>query len=180
MLSALAAVVADHGVSGATMERVASASGWTRGHVRHYLGNKDDQLRALVDLLTSRYASSLQDAIALALPGRKRMVALDTLFGAAWQDGRDRDDVVLDQLVAYETAHPGGSVAIRSMYQSIAGVIADAIVYERPECSRAEAEDTGFTLVALAYGTATMSGLGWDRLAVARRIARGLLFPESE
>lgn len=181
MLEAVAACVAEVGIQGLTTERVASQAGWTRGHVRHYLGNKDDQLAALVQLMIERYATSLQDATDAAPAGSRRDVILDTLFGAPWQSERQRDDIVLDQLVAYESLNPTGSVAIRSMYQQAAETISAVLQSESPQFTESSAHATAFVLISLAYGTATMKGLGWDDgLAVARAHARGLLHPPGE
>ncbi|MFF5626889.1 TetR/AcrR family transcriptional regulator [Microbacterium sp. NPDC012755] len=173
-------VIMEVGVAGATTARIAEKSGWTRGHVRHYLGNKDDQLRALVEALTDRYAPDLQRHVDEAELGSKRLAVYDTLFGDAWQDGAVRDNVVFDQLIAYETANPRSDGPIRGMYQAIAKTVADALLQECPDLAPNVAYETGFAVVSFAYGAATMAALGWRCRAATDATARQLLLLAAE
>ncbi|WP_406498820.1 TetR/AcrR family transcriptional regulator [Streptomyces sp. NBC_00846] len=176
MLDALADCVAEYGVQGVTVDKIAARAGWTRGLVRHYLGNKDEQLRALISVLSTRYATELIDAIAAAPVGQRRRVVIDVLFGARWQQ-RDRDDIVLDQLIAYEALKPANESSLLVMYRSVADTIASATLSERPDLDAQAAAELGFTVVSLAYGSATMLGIGWpEQTRTAAAVAQELLF----
>lgn len=176
ILEALADCVAEYGVQGVTVEKIAARAGWTRGLVRHYLGNKDGQLRALIDALSARYATDLVESLAGAPVGRRRRLVIDVLFGAQWQH-RDRDGVVLDQLIAYEALNPDAESSLLAMYRTIADAIAAAVLSERPDLDARKASDLGFTLVSLAYGSSTMLGIGWpEQKRTAAKAAEALLF----
>lgn len=172
MLEALAECVAEVGIERLTVQAVADRSGWSRGHVRHYLGNKADQLSALVDLYAERYASALERSVAEAPVGARRQAVHDELFGDAWQDAHPQDDVVLDALTAYAAANPDSGISLTPMYRRILAAVRTALA----ECfddeqSAARAEIT----LALAYGLSSMIRLeAFGRAACAAQAAEVL------
>ncbi len=169
MLEALAECVAEVGIERLTVQAVADRSGWSRGHVRHYLGNKADQLNALVDLYAERYASTLERIVDEAPVGARRQAVHDELFGEAWQDAHPQDDVVLDALTAYAAANPDSGISLTPMYRRIVVAIGIALTerFDEDE-STARAEVT----LALAYGLSSMIRLGaFGRTAAAKHAA---------
>ncbi|KRC61936.1 hypothetical protein ASE14_14250 [Agromyces sp. Root81] len=153
MLEALAACVAESGIHGLTVQAVADRSGWSRGHVRHYLGNKADQLQSLVALYTERYASSLEQIVEHAELGRRRAEIFHELFGDTWQNSNAQDDVVLDELTAYAASNPGSGVTLTPMYQRIRAAIEIALL---EAFEPAEAGARADIALALAYGLSSM------------------------
>ncbi len=49
IIEATIRTIAEHGVSGASLDRIADAAGMSRGHVRHFVGNRD---RLMLDTAT--------------------------------------------------------------------------------------------------------------------------------
>lgn len=81
ILSAYELCVARHGLDGATQERVAAQAGVKRTLLRHYLGNKEEMVEALIKHVVARFNSETDQMIA-ALPKTARPTALlDILFG---------------------------------------------------------------------------------------------------
>ena len=81
ILTAYELCVARHGLDGATQERVAAQAGVKRTLLRHYLGNKDEMVEALIKHVVARFNSETDQMIA-ALPKTARPKALlDILFG---------------------------------------------------------------------------------------------------
>lgn len=156
MLEALAQCVEEVGLDRLTVQAVADKSGWSRGHVRHYLGNKADQVRALVDLYADRYASALEHAVAEAAEGARRRAVHDELFGVAWQNSNASDDAVLDALTAYGSANPDSGVSLAPMYRRILAAVRTALAEKFPE---AEAASRAEVVLSLAYGQASLARL---------------------
>src|SRR5699024_12343943 len=44
IMEATLATMTEHGISGTTLDRIAESAGMSRGHVRHFLGNRDEIL----------------------------------------------------------------------------------------------------------------------------------------
>lgn len=156
MLEALAQCVAELGIERLTVQAVADRSGWSRGHVRHYLGNKSDQLLALVELLAGRYAESLEAIVSEAAPGTRRKAVYGELFGDAWQGSRFEDGAVLDALTAYAAANPDSGISLTPMYLRILAVV-ELALGER--YGAAESRIRAEAVLALAYGLASMLSL---------------------
>ncbi|MEM6915929.1 MAG: helix-turn-helix domain-containing protein [Verrucomicrobiota bacterium] len=51
ILDAFEVLIRQHGLEGASMDKLAEAVGCRRGLIRHYLGNREDLVRALVERL---------------------------------------------------------------------------------------------------------------------------------
>jgi AcrR family transcriptional regulator len=101
LLEAYASCLARYGVEGTTLDRVAKEAGVTRGLVRHYLGNRDEVLRALGDWVRDGYLDwfeevaerradhdpigALLDLTMLAQP-QELVVVIDALLREAPQD----------------------------------------------------------------------------------------------
>lgn len=53
ILDATMTTIAEHGIHGTTLDRIADTAGMSRGHVRHFVGNRD---RLLLDTATALFA----------------------------------------------------------------------------------------------------------------------------
>ncbi len=81
ILNAYQVCVARHGLDGATQERIAEQAGVKRTLLRHYLGNKEEMVEALIKHVVARFDAETDQMIA-SLPERERPKALlDILFG---------------------------------------------------------------------------------------------------
>lgn len=174
MLDALAVCIAEHGINATSTTLVAAEAGWSRGHVRHYLGNKTDQLKALADRLAQRYGDALRSLVDEAPEGSRRQVVLETLFGDPWQKERRQDDIVLDELIAFATANPDSGLSMLPMYERLVQATAFALESDGIE-TESQAANTAYSVVCLAYGNTTMAQIGWRDTNAARRTAANLL-----
>lgn len=80
ILDAFVRCVARFGLEGATQERIAEEAGVRRTLLRHYLGNRDQMIAALVDHVVAKYdalTEGLQSTLAASESGE---MLLDILF----------------------------------------------------------------------------------------------------
>lgn len=177
ILEAIEECVREVGVAGLTTKQIAEKSGYSRSHIRHYLGNKDEQLKALIGLYTERYASSLKDLVRDAHPQDRREVVVRELFGDTWLVTRPDDDVVLDQLNAYSSANPDDVPSLAPMYLRIVAIVAESLDGVVDDDS---AQQRGRLVVSFAYGVASMLRLGVIDHATALAEARALMLLEPQ
>lgn len=81
ILQAYEACVARYGLEGATQERIAEEAGVKRTLLRHYLGNRDDMIDALIDHVIDKFDAGTTLLIEV-LPEKNRIPPLlDILYG---------------------------------------------------------------------------------------------------
>ncbi len=175
ILTAFASCVARFGLEGATQERIAETAGVKRTILRHYLGNRDDMIDALIDFIVADFDAQSQ-ALFDALPKSNRVAALlDCLFGAS---GRTDPDLVLtfQALVAAADRYPKARVSLLAWIQRFTEAVEAELTTAFPSAARDRVTAAGHGLVALYFNADSLHPLQppkhWDQ---ASRTAADLL-----
>ena len=158
ILSAFAACVARYGLEGATQERVAERAGVKRTILRHYLGNRDDMIDALIDHVVVDFDGQTQALIA-ALPNRHRVAALlDLLFDV---DGRTEGDLVLtfQALVAAAERVPRAGREMAACTERFAAALEAELRAAYPKATADSVTAAAIGLMALAFNAEALSPL---------------------
>ena len=102
VLDAFQSVVAIYGVEGATLERVAQASGLKRPLIRHHLGNRDDLVDKLAQRVVEQQIAAVDqlEAALTEYPGTQNLV--DTLFSAHGRGDRQLNNAYQALVAAIE------------------------------------------------------------------------------
>ncbi|MGI9509216.1 MAG: TetR/AcrR family transcriptional regulator [Geminicoccaceae bacterium] len=175
ILAAFASCVARFGLEGATQERIAEAAGVKRTILRHYLGNRDDMIDALIDFVVADFDAQSQ-ALFDALPNTDRVpVLLDVLFGAS---GRTNPDMVLvfEALVAAVDRYPKAREALLAWTRRFIDAVEAELAMAFPTAAKDKIAAAGHGIVALYFNADSLHPLqppkSWDR---ALRAAADLL-----
>lgn len=99
ILDAMERCVAAHGLGGTSLELVAQEAGVKRSILRHYVGNRDELVRAMATRLTERYRGELR-ALVRSLNGPDAVEALLSALFAEPSAEDFRDVVVVEALIA--------------------------------------------------------------------------------
>ncbi|ACZ31387.1 transcriptional regulator, TetR family [Xylanimonas cellulosilytica DSM 15894] len=173
ILDAVGRCVARYGLEGVTLDHVASESGLSRSHVRHYVGNKAELLSRFRDHLLRRYqAPDLARAAELGM--RPTEYVLHMLF----EHEPDLDwDASHDAVVAAARSDDALRAELHAVYTGLEAFVAQALAADQPDWSDERVAATAAQVVALEYGHATMTALGLAsaRTTAAHRLARSLL-----
>lgn len=122
IIEAVLRTLAANGISGATMDRIAAEAGMARGHVRHFVGNRDDLLVATAQEIFSDDAGGVS-----FLPRNLDTLddTLDYLFGGEFVAPESENAAVVSLLEASHLvpkiaevmaeAYTAGHVAITAM-----------------------------------------------------------------
>lgn len=173
ILDAIEACIREVGIGGLTTGLIAEKSGYSRSHIRHYLGNKADQLQALVNLYTERYAGCLEELVLGAPTESQRDLVVRELFGDTWQISRPDDDIVLDHLNAYASTTNPDSPSLAPMYSRIVQLVAHTLEPHMAETTLAV--QRAQLVVSLAYGVTSLLRLGIIDRENALQHARALM-----
>ncbi|MGO4678346.1 TetR/AcrR family transcriptional regulator [Microbacterium sp. 2MCAF23] len=126
IIEATMQALAQHGVAGASLDRIAEAAGMSRGHVRHFVGNRDQLLAE-----TARHVFSDEDGQPTILPRTVATFrgALDFLFGEEFTRSDAENAIVL------------GFVELSRKQPAIAEILSEAYARTRQQLSDLAAEE---------------------------------------
>lgn len=167
--------VARRGVEGLTLEAVASEVGMSRSHIRHYMGNRDELLHALVAHLGRRYSGGLERSLADAPAGKRFSAALDLLFGDDWDEDLPEDSAAIDALIAFSANSPEHGFTLLPYYLDIEELLQQVLTEHHLEREEGAA-GVAYAILCLAYGNSSMRTMGFPRSRrdAARRAAEAL------
>ncbi|WP_326731765.1 helix-turn-helix domain-containing protein [Streptomyces phaeochromogenes] len=158
VMEAASRCMARNGLAGTTLEKIAEESGLSRSHIRHYVGNRDDLLLALVDWVQERDDRAFAAAVEQAPPEQRLAVAMDHLFGA-WFLGAGDEGAVILELVRAGQSDDTLREAVMSGYRLMLAAIDSGLAAEFPESTPVVRRGTAYGLLCLALGNAMMSDL---------------------
>ncbi|MGP4027438.1 TetR/AcrR family transcriptional regulator [Actinomadura sp. 3N407] len=157
VLKAAAQSVARYGLAGSTQERIATAAGMSRSHIRHYVGNRDQLIDALWDHVITPYFDSMHAALADRAPDARLPALVDYLFGP--QMARNEDDLVIESLITGAMHDVRLRGRIYESYSRLEREIAETIRAAIPGCGSAESLQHAYAFICMAFGHSTLAPL---------------------
>ena len=136
ILDAYLTCVARFGLEGATQERIAAEAGVKRPLLRHYLGNKDQMISALVAHVVEGFAQST-DALAEALHDIRTPGDLVELLFADHDGSDPRLMLAWQALTASVGDYPDNRAPLLESLKSFLDVIERALLRMAPKADRA-------------------------------------------
>jgi AcrR family transcriptional regulator len=157
ILEAAARCIGEHGVEGATQERIAAEAGMSRPHVRHYVGNRDDLLQAVWAHVIAPYVDRVRQIRSEGRAGERVDALLDYLFGPEFAYGDD--DAVISAFLMASTTDERLRTAVYESYARLDADMAGALRAAQPTVSAAQAGALAHALSCLAIGGSVLSAL---------------------
>ncbi len=161
ILAAVTMCVGEYGVEGTTLERVAEASGFSRGHIRHYVGNREEMLEQFMHRLTARYVERMREVGAAAAPGRRGEQLARFLFGKEWAPGDDSS--AINALLWAAARDESARGHLRANYLAMERTLTRALREDYPDAPSAECAGTAYTLLCLAFAHSTLLELSFPQ-----------------
>lgn len=158
ILDAFAVCVGQFGLEGATLDRIAETAGVKRPILRHYLGNRDEMVEALIDHLGADFDGQT-DALFEALPSRDRVEALlDLLFAPA--SVTDPDKVAaLQAMVAASDRYPKAKRVLRDAIARLLALIEGELSAAFPKAESAHISSAAFGIASVAFNLDALAPL---------------------
>ena len=166
--------IAAHGISGASLERIAEEAGMSRGHVRHFVGNREELLR---ESARRFYYEGAEGESILPLGTADVAGALDFLFGDEFAAPGNENAVVLGFVEAART-DPVLAGLLVSAYQGTHGALGALLATEHPDVDAEACASVAYGVVGIALHNVFLSdiasaatGTATARAAAERLIA---------
>jgi AcrR family transcriptional regulator len=174
LLEAYGRSLLKHGSEGATLDRIAEEAGVTRGLVRHYLGNRVDVDRALLDHIRERYVNGLQALGAGRSPVERLPAIIEGMFEGSSDDPTAR---LVDTLLGASADDPLLRERLREMYLELERLLASELAEAYPRSRPAARRRVAYGIVCLAGMNESLIELGMpaDRAGAARACAEQLV-----
>ncbi|UQX89002.1 TetR/AcrR family transcriptional regulator [Jatrophihabitans telluris] len=168
VLAAFARCIARMGFAGTSLEDVAAEAGLARGHVRHYLGNRHDQVLALTEWISTADQAEFDKVHDAPDDAARVQAVMRYLFDASFYEPGE-DQAVL--LALFEEARRDD--ALRKMfldgYDDILTTMSRALTSVDESMTAARSKDIAYLMLCAAVGNAHLSQSGVDP-ARARRL----------
>jgi len=165
IIDATMSTIAEHGIRGTTLDRIADAVGMSRGHVRHFVGNRD---RLLLDTAIAVFADDT-GTVGSILPSGTRDIedALDYLFGPEF-NSPDRENAVVLGLVDLSRTTPAIAEVLTTAYGATREQLASLIAEAKPDASTDACTTAAYGLLTSALGSVFLSDFDGDPTRLRR------------
>lgn len=169
ILDAFEQCVVRRGLEGTCLEDVAAEAHCKRSLIRHYVGNRDDLVRAMTDRYVARYEVQLEQLDSTARGEHANDVLLAGLFAPPTASS-GKDVLLAEALIAASTGFPHVAEQMRALIESTVTTVRRILARRHPERSQSELWDVAYGLVGLSFNHESLS-----QLALPPRYRRGAL-----
>lgn len=165
--------MAEHGVSETTLDRIATAAGMSRGHVRHFVGNRED---LLVDAARAFYTPEGGEPAILPREIITLEGTLDYLFGEYFAAASSENSIVLG-LVELSRTMPKIAEVLSSAYLDTETRLGAMLAAQYPEANPEVRAEVAVTILSTALGNVFLEEFNHDprRLPRSRHAIESLL-----
>lgn len=171
VLDAFTRCVARYGLEGVTLQRVADEAGMARGHIRHYVGNRDELRELFAQRIVGRYAGRAEQLAHAGAAGRRAEAIVGYFFGEEMEPSDD--NAAINAILGAVRFDDALRERIRTVYTGLETLLRDALADDHPGRPPATYHDAAYQILALAYGHWTFAEMGFpaDRAQSAHRLA---------
>lgn len=164
IIEATLKTIAERGIARTSLDRIADAAAMSRGHVRHFVGNRED---LLVD--TARHFYSADDGTASILPIGISCLdeALAYFFGGAFTESSDDDAIVLGFVEMARTT-PRIAEVLAEAHGTARTRIVELVSEAHPAASPEQCAWAAEGILVAAMGNVFISDFDRDRVRTER------------
>jgi TetR/AcrR family transcriptional repressor of bet genes len=173
IIEATLRTIADVGVSATTLDRIATTAGMSRGHVRHFVGNRE---ALLIDAARAFYSEGSQTSAILSETITTLDEALDYLFGEEFVVS-NAENVIVFGFVELSRSIPAIAQVLTDAYLNAQSRLDQILAETYPDADPETRIEAAVTVLATAMGNVFLEGFNHDpeRPAKTRRMAAALL-----
>lgn len=180
ILDAFERCVARLGLEATSLEAIAEEAGMQRSILRHYIGNRDAIIAAMIDRITNRYRAETKQLLGALPKSGKTDALIDLLFNDDEAESLEQR-AVTEALLAAAGRYPVIRERFSTWMTEFVDVIARILAEDHPHAGQGECWTVAYGLVGLYFTNDAMAPLALPRRfnhaaqASARRLAATLL-----
>ena len=162
ILEAFERCISKWGLDGASLERIATESAIKRPALRHFIGNRDELIIALVKSMVSEYKftqSSMTKILRKADRGPEEMISMLLFQSDLTSPNRI---LVLMNLYAAAPRYPKVQRELRAWYKNYVSWVADRLQEFKPKADKDLVNTVAAGLIGIAFNYASLAPLELD------------------
>ncbi|MBT2588515.1 TetR/AcrR family transcriptional regulator [Arthrobacter sp. ISL-95] len=173
IIEAAMKTIAERGIARTSLDHIADAAGMSRGHVRHFVGNREDLL-----VETAKYFYAGEDGAPSIMPMDISSLndALGYFFGGAFTESSDEDAIVLG-LVEMARINPRIAAVLAEAHRATRARLLALVGEARPGASAEQCSWAAEGILTAAMGNVFINDFDrdLDRTNQARRAVEAML-----
>ena len=162
ILDAFERCISKWGLDGASLERIATESAIKRPALRHFIGNRDELIVALVKSMVGEYKfiqSSMTKILRKADRGPEEMISMLLFQSDLTSPNRI---LVLMNLYAAAPRYPKVQKELRAWYKNYVNWVADRLHEFKPKADKELVSTVAAGLIGIAFNYASLAPLELD------------------
>ncbi len=162
IIDAFERCISKWGLDGASLERIATESGIKRPALRHFIGNRDELIIALVKSMVAEYKftqASMTKILRKADRGPDEMISMLLFQSDLTSPTRI---LVLMNLYAAAPRYPKVQKELRDWYKNYVSWTADRLLEFKPKADKQLVKTVASGLIGIAFNYASLSPLDLD------------------
>jgi len=176
ILDAAERCIAKYGLHSATLEKIALEANVNRGLIHHYVGNRNDVIKLMVERLPEKHNTSFENYVATHAKNHHGEIVVDYFFDA-WFELAPEDDALIMELLAESERDPYIHQLILTLYNDFENMIEKELLNLFPNADSKRLRSLSYSLMLLAFSHATFTWLGFpsSKKANIRAIAADMV-----
>lgn len=160
ILNAFGRCVVKYGLD-ASLEQIAEEAGMTRSIIRHYIGNRDEVVRQLIETITIEYLARLRAATAQIPPDQMLVHTLDYLFSGD-PTVKDWEKPIIEVLMSARERYPEAKWHLMVMFEELLSMLANDLAGEHPGKAPQQYHDVAYGVLCLSMMNDSFLALGMN------------------
>ncbi len=156
ILDAFEDCIIKNGIDYCSLEQIAVHANMKRSIIRHYIGNKDEVLNAMVSRFISNYQAEMKLGILLL---KKEKLITELLKNIFKTGSSQSDDIIIAALWAKQGHNADIKKLLQSFYTELEKLFAEALSYSYPKASKTKVDKVAYILLCLMDSHSSMLAL---------------------
>ena len=162
ILDAFEQSIVQHGLDGATMQRISDAAGVKLSMIPHYFGNREGLVESMIDRFLTTYQADFETFLTSFSAEMRLQALLDLYFGDRYSDYRPQDTVIMTELMGLAEREPKVKAQLLAIYQLFEQIFCEELQRTYPDAEEERCQKAAHVILSIWYGNATFIWLGFD------------------
>jgi len=177
ILDAFERSIVKYGLEGTSLAQIAQEAGVKRSIIRHYIGNRDAVVTALIERIMHNYQQQAEQLFALTHDTDWIPIWLYYLFDASDESEVRRDRIIGELLLTAQERYPQAKQRLAEIYEQLIDQFGTELMRLYPTASSETCHQVAYGVLVLADGAGNTRLMGLDSryVEMARKSAERLI-----